>query len=83
MSFLLFFPNISNVKVITSNSKSNDDCDSTDRWIVARSINEAVNILTDSGLQSNDYQLIPGDIYILKSSLFFRNFMINLFSVFV
>ncbi|VDP36759.1 unnamed protein product [Schistosoma curassoni] len=46
-------------KVITSNSKSNDDCDSTDRWIVARSINEAVNILTDSGLQSNDYQLIP------------------------
>ena len=55
---------MSNVKVISSNSKSTNDCDDTDRWIVARSINEAVNILTDSGLHSNDYQLIQGDIYI-------------------
>ncbi|CAH8563708.1 unnamed protein product [Schistosoma turkestanicum] len=44
-------------KMISSNSESTDD--NEDRWIVAHSLNEAVNILTNSGLHSNDYQLIP------------------------
>ncbi|KAH8867222.1 Valine--tRNA ligase, mitochondrial 1 [Schistosoma japonicum] len=44
-------------KVTSSNSDSVDK--GSDRWIVARSLNEALNILTDSGIESNDYQLIP------------------------